>query len=499
MLNRLQSSPALSAHRLMPLAVLAAFLGAAAAGGVVVASGNLVLTGLAIGAIMGVLLLNAPGVAVWVVLIGTLAVTGPVVMHFPQLGRIAWLFSILGFFLLGASILYEGTNRDPHRPRMPVFMVLALAFMVYSIGMLALGEGSMDQGTAALKRYFQYWGVAFVLATATFAPAQVRRWLVFLLLLSLIQLPFAIYQRLVLMPQRLNMPNQVVPVDIVAGTFEGSLFGGANNNVMVYLLIGAICGLLAMHREGMLRRWGLALMLLVVATPLVLGETKMVLVMMPLALWAVYADLVRRRPFAFAAGALAVGTLMAGLFYVYVQFQATEGRAPMTFQQRLEENFEYNFGERGYFGGASLNRASVVPFWWREHGANDPVGTLFGHGIGASYGQRGVEETGHVDRRYPGYSIGLTTIATLLWDVGVFGVFLYCAMLVGAFRAAKSLAARASPGLDRATCRTLQAMVAMIPPTLIALDAHIIAPSLQVLTMTTLGLIAWRWRQERRA
>jgi hypothetical protein len=98
---------------------------------------------------------------------------------------------------------------------------------------------------------------------------------VFVLLLALIQLPFAVYQRLVLMPVRLNMPKSVVPVDIVAGTMEGSITGGANNNVMVYLLITVLVGLIALRREGAIRSAVFWLLLPVVAAPLALGETKL--------------------------------------------------------------------------------------------------------------------------------------------------------------------------------------------------------------------------------
>lgn len=494
MAQRLPAYPLPSGDRLSALAVTAVFTLAAAAGGVVVASGNLVLTGLAVGALLGVLLLNAVGAAVWLVLVGTLLVTGPLVMHAPGLGRLPWLFSILGFFLLGAALVHEGANRDPHRAGLPLFMKLALLFVVYAVGMLFVTDGPLGQGVSAIKRYFQYWGLAFVLATAAFSPAQVRRWLVFVLLLALIQLPFAVYQRLALMPLRLNMPHSVVPVDIVAGTMEGSITGGANNNVMVYLLITVLVGLIALRREGTIRGAVLWLLLPVVAAPLALGETKLVVVLLPIALLAIGADLIRRRPLVFAAGALVTATAVAGLFYSYVQLQATEGREGMTFEQRLEQNLEYNFGGRGYFGGASLNRGNVVPYWWSRHGARDPVGTLVGHGLGASHGPGGAESRGHMDRQHRGYAIGLTAIAVLLWDVGLVGAGLFLGMLVGAVVAAGRLAARASPGLDRALCRTLQASAAQLIPMAFAVDLILLAPSLQVLTALTLGLIAWRAR-----
>lgn len=492
--HRLSATPLPLADRLPSVAITALFVLAAAAGGVVVASGNLVLIGLAVGALLGVLLLQAVGAAVWLVLVGTLLVTGPLVMHAPGLVRLRWLFSILGFFLLAAAVVHEGANRDPRRPGLPFFMKLALVFVVYAVGMLFAGDGPLEQGLGAIKRYFQYWGLAFALAAVTFRPSQVRRWLAFVLLLALVQLPFAVYQRLVLMPRRLNMPDSVVPVDIVAGTMEGSITGGANNNVMVYLLITVFAGLLALRREGAIRGPALWLLLPVVAAPLALGETKLAVVLLPIALLAIGGDLVRRRPLVFAAGALVTAAAVATLFYSYVQLQAAEGREGMTFEQRLEQNIEYNFGARGYFGGSSLNRGNVVPYWWSRHGARDPFGTLFGHGLGASHGPGGADSRGHMDRQHRGYSIGLTAIAVLLWDVGLVGAALFLATIVGAAVTAGRLAARASPGLDRALCRTLQASAAQLVPMVFAVDLLLLAPSLQVLAAFTLGLIAWRAR-----
>lgn len=494
MLNWIQTHPALSANRLAPLAVLLGFVGAAAAAGVVVASGNLILMGLAVGSLLGLLLLNAVGVAVWIVLVGTLLVTGPVAMHYPQLDRMSWLFSILGFFLLGAAILYEGTNRNPHRPSMPAFIWIAIAFMVYSILLLFMSEGSFAIAVSAVKRYYQYWGLMFVMAAVAFSARTVRQWLLFILGLAFLQLPFAIYQRVVLVPQRFNMPDAVLPVDIVTGSFEGSLTGGASSNVMAFFIIAGLAALLSAYRESLLRPSTLFVLLAAVGAPLAMGETKLAILLLPPALLVVFADLVRKRPFAFAVGSLAAIVAIGALGYSYIVLHVTDGRE-MTFEQRLQDNLEYNVGNRGYFGGASLNRGNVVQFWWHEHGANDPVGTIFGHGLGASFGPAGTENRyGHMDRRYPGYVIGLTSVSSLLWDVGLFGTAMYMAIFVAAFVAAVKLTARASPGLDRAMCRTLQAALVMMPIMLLTLDLHLMRPSLQVLTAFTLGLVAWRWR-----
>lgn len=478
------------------LGVVLGFALAAAVGAAVIATGNLVASGLVLGVLLGAVLLNAPALTVSIVLIGTLAVTGPLVMHQPQFARLAWLLSVLGLFLMVTALLHAIDPRHAagKRGAMPGFLVVAGALLAVAIVGVFFSAGSVDEGVSALKRQYQYWGLMFALACVPFGVAQVARWLRWLIGLGLLQLPFALYQRIELVPLRQNMPNEVVPVDIVAGTFEGSITGGANDNVMAFFLVCVLIGVLALHREGLLRNrlaWPMAAILL---APLALGETKMVLLLLPLGLAVLYADAARRRPFAFVAGGLITAAAVAALFYSYIALQVDNGRSGMSFRQRLEQNIDYNVGQRGYFGGASLNRGNVLPFWWSRHGLNDPIGTVFGHGLGSAHGSRGSERLGHVDRRYPGYSIGLTALSTQLWEGGLLAAGLFAAMLAGAWRAAGRLVARAADGADRALCRTLRACVLLIVPMWLAMDLLLLASSLQVLVATVLGLIAWRWR-----
>ncbi len=473
-----------------------AFAAATALAAAAVASGQVVLIGLVLGALAGLLLIEVPVVVLWTIVVGTLAISGPLVMHRPELARLSWMLALLGVFLLGVAVLHAvlRTNAPQRRP-WPAFAVAAMLSLAFAVAGLMLSEGSLAQGLAGLKRQYAFWGVMLVWIVLPLGLDRVRQLMLGLLALALLQLPLALYQRLVLMPRRLNLPDGVVPVDIVAGSFEGSLTGGANNNVMAFFLVLVLAGLVAWRREGLISRgafWGLGVW---VAAPLALGETKMVVLLLPLALGVVYADLIRTRPLHFLAGALATALLCAALLYNYIALQVGEDRSGMSLQARIEQNLEYNLGDRGYYGGASLNRANVVPFWWSRHGASDLAGTLFGHGIGSAHGARGTEQLGHMDRRFPGYAIGLTAIAVHLWEQGLLGVGLILAMLAGAWRTASGLVMRAAAGGDRALCRTLTAGVSMLAPIWVALEAWVLAPSLQVLMALILGLTAWRARQ----
>lgn len=466
-----------------------------------IASGDIVLIGLVLGVLAGLVLIEVPAFVLGVIIVGTLAVSGPLVMHRPELARLSWMLAMLGVFLLGLAVLHAALRDagSPARRPWPSFAVAALCSLALAIAGLAWSEGSLAQGLAGLKRQYAFWGVMLAWIVLPLGQDRVRQLLLGLLAIALLQLPLALYQRLVLMPRRLNLPDGVVPVDIVAGSFEGSLTGGANNNVMAFFLVLVLAGLLAWRREGGLSSglfWGLSAW---VVAPLALGETKMVILFLPLALAVVHADLIRARPLRFVSGALATTLLCAVLLYNYVALQVGEDRSGMSLQARIEQNIEYNLGERGYYGGASLNRANVIPFWWSRHGVSDLAGTLLGHGIGSAHGARGTEQLGHMDRRYPGYAIGLTAVAVHLWEQGLVGVALVLVMLLGAWRTASALVAQAAAGVDRALCRTLAAGAAMLAPVWLTLEAWVLAPSLQVLMALILGLTAWRARQAKPA
>lgn len=493
--QRIAANQLIDPRTLTSLTIVLMFAGAAGLMGVIAGTGNLLLIGMSVGVIMGVLLLNAIGLVVWAILVGVLLISGPLVMQMPALTRLQWLFSMLGFFLAGAAVLIGGLDRTPGRHRTPAFVWIAVAFVVYAIASLPAAPSAFMDDVGAIKRYFQYFGLAFVLAAAPFAARTVRGWLVFLLLLALLQLPFALWQKIVLVPMRVNMPDGVVPVDIVAGTFEANMTGAGNNIGMAYFLIAALVTLMAALRDRALRPTTGVLLMLAVAAPLALGETKIVLVLLPLALFAVYADLVIKRPLLFGLGAVVTGVVVGALGYVYVALQPTDSRTGLTFEQRLEENIAYNFGTEGYSPGASLNRGNVVPFWWSRHGGRDLQGTLVGHGLGASHGWQGAgETTGYMARRYPQVALSLTGIAGLLWDLGVIGAGLFVATFAGAYLTARRLAARASPGWDRALCRGLSASALMLLAMLFATDGMLQLPTTQVLMCATLGLIAWRAR-----
>lgn len=495
MLPRLEAGVAgLRPDSLTGAAIVAAFAAAALLAGYVIASGRPIPIALVLGAIVGIALLNALTLVIWIVLVGTLLVSGPVIMFVPGLEKAAWLFSVLGFLLAGAAVLHPVVGRSRLPGSAPSFIVVALALVVLSLLSLVYTGGSFSEGVRALKRYYQYFGLAFALAVVPFTPATVRRWWVFVVSLAFLQIPFAIYQRIILVPMREGMPN-VDAIDIVVGTMEGSLQGGGSSSVMALLVVFAIACLLAAYREGALRGAGLALAIVALAIPLVVGEVTLIVILLPIALGAVFQDLVRVSPLrALGALAAAASVAVAG-WWVYLMLNVEPGR---TIADSFNAVVAYNFGTTGYYGGGSLNRTSVYTHWFQHHGLDDPIALVFGHGLGSSFGGLYEPDPGHMDLRYSGLYIGLTAASSLLWDLGLFGLSLYVLLHLAAVRLALVLVRSAHPGFDRTFCRALFAMSLMLFVMLFYSNGPISVPSQQVLTALTLGLIAWRQRVGRR-
>lgn len=473
-------------------AIVAAFVAASLLAGYVIASGRPVPIALTLGAIMGVALLNALPLVVWIVLVGVLLVSGPVTMFVPALEKASWLFSILGFFLVGASMLYPAVGRHRFARPVPSFVIIAVLFFTFGLLSLTYSGGPVSEGIRAGKRYFQFFGILFILAIVPFPSSLVRRWWLFVVALAAVQLPFALFQRIVLVPGREGMPG-VVPIDIVVGTMEGSLRGGGNSSVMALLLVLALSFALALHREGSLSTRRLLLLAALFVTPMAMGEVNLLVILLPLAVAMVYIDMIRRQALRFLLGAALALPLIAGAALAYVMIGSQE-----TLSTVIDSVIAYNFGDKGYFG-QGLNRTSVYLYWLRHHGFSDPVAVFFGHGLGSSFGGLLEPNPGHMDQVHSRMFIGLTAASAVLWDLGLVGLLLLLGIYLSALHHASQTALSAQPGYDRALCRTLYAMVPMLAIMLFYSNAAISAPSQEVLTALGFGLIAWRWRSAEHA
>ncbi|MDO4681859.1 MAG: hypothetical protein Q4B17_03610 [Lautropia sp.] len=482
-------------HQMMPLLLGGLFLAAGALVGLVVATGNLILIALALGGIAGVLLLNALPVAVWIMLIGVLLINGPVGFFSPGLAKISWLFSLLGIFMAGAAVLYSAVGTRHFQRPMPFFIYTALAFVVLAVISSSFSDGPLSEIAAGAKRHFHFWGVMFLLAVVPFSERHVRGWMLFLVGVALAQLPFTLYQRVVLVPTVLSYDRPgFVPFDIIVGTFEGSLTGGGASAIMAMFQVLVLFGVFIAWREKLLNGFWTLLLSVAIVLPLGLGETKVVLALVPVALFAAYFELVARRPLAFLG--MVVATIVIGgiLGYFYFLVQVSGDIAEMSLADNIRDTIEYNFGNRGYYA-TGVNRFTAIPYWFESQSWNNPLKVLFGTGVGSAYGIDGlVPDPGHMFIAHPGMHIDLLTASAILWEFGFVGLLLYFGMIFGAMVALARCFREVSTAWDRVLCRMLMASLAVTLVMALYANSAVVLVSHSFLMYMTLGLVAWRYR-----
>lgn len=452
--------------------------------GLLAVTANPVLIGVGAGLVLGPILLALPELTVWVIL--TIGLLMGVLSANPQFSKVTWIVSILSMLLLLPSLINLLWNRQR---RAPAYMLIALMFMGYAVVVSLLQWYSLGEFVAGFKRYFQMFGLMLALILIPFTPESFSRWWKFLMVVAVLQLPFALYELLVLVPQRGGLGLSSYTTDVVAGTFGANMQGGSPNSVMVTFLLVAIAFLVTRWRVGAVNQKHFFPLLLVFLLPVGMGETKVALVMLPLVGFILLRKELFLSPLRYLPAVLGVVllTMLLGYLYVVVMMQSN----PVDV---IESTLEYNLGGRGYSDSQYLNRWTSLTFWLSEQGLNDPVSFLFGNGLGSSYTSTG-SLAGHLGVRYLNYGINLTAASTLLWETGVIGAVLFIAIFMAAWQCAERLYQSSSDPVVRADAQAIQAAIALFLLMLFYSDSIVNLVSMELIYALVLGYLGFLSQQ----
>lgn len=451
--------------------------------GILSTTGDTVKIGIGLGLLGGTFLLAVPRLVIWLVLVLGLSTGALVSLAGPQYARLPWAISLLSFCLWPLALFGLMQQR-----RVPAFVWLALAFVVLCVTASVLDWQSLQEFASGFKRYFQTYGLLFALTALPLTADDMRRWRMLLLVIALMQLPFALYEFLVLVPLRGGLASGSDSLDVVAGTFGANLSGGsANAEMAAFLLIAA--GFLGLRwRAGLIGTPAYLACTFVCMIPLGLGETKIVVLLMPMLAFVLLRREFFRAPMRYLPALFAFFAIAAVLAYIYVTVMMRS-----TFSAVLADTLRYNLEHIGY-GHAYLNRSTVLSFWWERHNWHDPLAMLFGHGIGSSFWAPDNPIAGHIGRHFPYYSIDLTAIAALLWDVGVLGTLLFLSVIGAAWHAAGRVRRDSPDPGARADATAIQGGLAIILVYLFYSSSAVNLLPFQILIATMLGYLAWMYK-----
>lgn len=383
---------------------------------------------MAVGGFLGAFLLFKPMILMASILAFSFLVVGILPLWLPSMTRLGWAVSLLGFLLWAIAFVTRLLQLDRDKKPMPFYLYIALTLFLYSILVSVAQWHSASEIITAVKRYYQAWGVMFALAWLSIKQVDIKHLQKFILFVALVQLPFALYELIKLVPLRETFVASdpgLVPIDIVVGTFEGNLHGGGGNAEMATFQVFVFAFLLSKWREKLITTYQVLLLSCVVLAPVFLGETKIVLILLPLVFLGLYGAEIFTNPMRGVA-AILTGLLITLLIgYVYAEFIIGD-----SLENIIEDTLRYNVQNIGY-GDSLLNRTSVLTHWW-ENNSSDFVHLSLGHGLGSAQ-SKGLAY-GHIAKNYVGYGINLTTASQMLWETGIIGLALLITMIVSAWQ-----------------------------------------------------------------
>ena len=482
--------------------VLAVVLGAAAALGDIDSKRGVVILILAFGVTGGLALAFAPiRFVVGIFLFLTFVVVGPLVSlaRFEQAGWIPYLFAFV--LLLRVPMEWYQTSKTGGRSGFrrdkaisPVVGAIGWYFVIVLVSVLTNLPSPM-QVLVGAKAYLFIWGFFFLLAASSISPEMLERIWKSVLIVAMLQFPFALYQRLFEASRRDVGDGSLNFLDAVVGTFPGTEGGGASGSLAVFCVFAAALALL-LHRNKALGGGASALVVLSCLLSLGLGETKIIMVLFPLAFLVTNRGEVLRRPLYFLGMGLIIISILGGILALYAQ-QWRPGRQFSTLEY-LTSSAEYVANPNAAKADGHVGRTAALSIWYSD-GRGTPQTLLFGYGPAASQASSAGKSTGVIAARYAPLKINSTTAAAMLWDIGVLGLIAFLAIPLAAFFQGLRLCSLAQiPAFHRSAIEASALMMAFAG-VLVPYDKSLLfVPQLQVIFLLALfQIVYWRIRTAR--
>jgi hypothetical protein len=409
------------------------------------AVGDMLALLLMAGFVTGLVLLSKPS---WLVslLVATAFVISGSVWYFGGFSKGEWIVYAAGFglwilVLVGmTSLRHKGVSAPNFLWWYTIFLLVAL------ISTLADLPPAI-QWAVAIKNYVLLFGLSVALFCLPWRRSIVLRWGVSLLVIAVLQVFVTLYQYFFVRSHRLQIgglrlgDSAVEASDSVVGTFGGDMMGGGAGS---WLLPMFVCTQLAVVwalwiRQKLSPAYGLVLTALLFI-PLILSESKVIFLLIPIIFWLVLGDYLKQRPvLLLLTPIVTTGILVGGLFiYNQLHWSAGGGDFVDNVTKQLGYSFDTKVGDdRARFG--DMSRVEAVLYWWDRHSLAEAKDLFAGHGLAASKSTSQIMRTELVERE-GGRWIDTTALSYLLWDTGVIGLLLFMTTFVCALRCGSRLA-----------------------------------------------------------
>jgi hypothetical protein len=459
--------------------------------GAVIGLGSPVLLTILAGAVFGILgflMLDSYRMLV-IVFVLTFMVQGTVMSFFGS-KQTAWVVIGLAVLFMLRVVLDRQFAKRREEPGIKgsadtaALAALAVYGMIF-IASTIFNRPGATQLIVAAKSAWPMMGILFALVWFRWShERQIRLWQI-LVIVAFVQLPVVLYQHFIIAPKRIMTSH-----DAVVGTFGGSMGGGGNSALLVLFMIGVMSYAIARWDKGLMKSKRLILISAVGLAVILLGEVKAAFIWMPIAFCFVLRRRMMDNLFSFI-GYLALIAALSGA--IWITYSALYWGKAVHEQQSVSGALEASGGyffdpnEINYETG-EVGRAASLAIWAKD--STSTLGSrLIGYGPGAIKAGPGFG-TGKLYARFAPLHIDPTTMAVLLWDVGLVGtisyLLIYVFVLIAGWRYLRDKNGNAE---QRSMVEAAQAMMILIVSLLIYNRTLVDDPAMQLLFAFAAGTI----------
>ncbi len=362
------------------------------------------------------------------IVIVTFFIVGPLA-SFLRFPKAFWLSYIIGllFFIRGMidpkffNFLYTPSKSFLNNKLGAAMKILISLLLICMILGTVFNYDNVPQIIFGVRDYIWLWGVFFLVWIDLIKKESLEKWIGTLIWCAILQLPVVMYQHFWIYGKRIATVSDIaIAHDAIVGLFGGNPDGGGASGAMgVFCLIFSLMSYCLWRAKKVSFTIFISVFISSVLSVL-FAEVKFVLLMTPFAILCLHSlkDIIRPTRIIFTlvlGGSIAIG----GLYGYWQQYSGKGSKGYGSFSSYVTTFIDSNANAKDInLITGEMGRVSALTFWWHKHdlGAN-PVTFLVGHGIGSSR----IGTFPGSAARYYSFKIARSSLAILLWEVGILG------------------------------------------------------------------------------
>lgn len=395
--------------------------------GALASTGNILLALMMIVAVAGVLLLNFPNLSFYIAAGISFLISG-LMETFLNFSQANWLSS-LSALLLFWFVFFNKSN-VPLRNKsiylklidISLFVYIAIFFISSVFNLIPLA-----QFIVGVRNYLPFLAVFFFVSRGLLTTENLMKVFYFLIFVAALQGLFCILEYFVIAPKRdASLAAVGNSVEVIVGSFGGNpMFGGYTGEMAMFVTMMLFASFI-LFQQKLLKPIFLILVFISWCIVAGLGETKIVIVMLPLMLFT----LMIKYPGGISSRLLMSVSVISVCLVIIVTIYATKY---WTDSAEALHAFTYSFDPDFMVDAEHRGRIASIIYWFEQvFNSGSLLNILFGFGASASIENSSIAGVGNAIQIY-GLGLDSNALTKLLWDFGLLGAISFIFIMILCF------------------------------------------------------------------